>query len=435
MSPCRRQIGDSIRQIDRPPEEIVTDPTQRNGSYPCPAPFSQLYMVPRALLDLRFCSYHEPVFVRDQEAFFKEGPEALQRFFEGNQELRRRRDAYLKGDYEKAGCPSGCFWFQKWKTTGKGFSREEFEDADRRLHVKRLWLSVGPDCNVTCRYCLEPKEFHIDFKTCSPSVMGLAEEFVARGNSILLTGGEPFMSKFKLLPTLERLAARSQDGMGYFDIHTNGTYLDQNCRALILRAPVNVINVSMDTLRPELFEYLRRGCKFDKVWKNVNALVRERNDLGLKKPVVIILCAVMRDTWEHIEETVQTVVDHGMGISLNALFKGYYSPDFCREQALTNLSQEQLLTLERTVASFETRYGKSGPVHYQGFLGQVRDLIEAKGAGNTGKQVALGDGGQARRKQGVIGLVLKGKPRLAVREAINLGAKAKTRLMATIRGL
>lgn len=412
----------------------MTEPAACNSSYPCPAPFSQLYVVPRTLLDLRFCSYHEPVFVPDQEAVYREGPEALQRFFRENPELERRRAAYLRGDYEEAGCPSGCFWFQKWKTTGNGFSPAEFQEAQGGLRLHKLWLSVGPDCNVTCRYCLEPKEFKIDFKTCSPSVMNLAEEFIAEGGQILLTGGEPFMSKFNLLPALARLAARPQEGMGSFDIHTNATYLDAEARDIILRSPVRVINISMDTLRPELFEYLRRGCKFDKVWGNALALVNERQERGLDKPYVCILCAVMRDNWDHVAETTAEVVAHGMGISLNALFKGYYSPDFCREQSLHNLSLAQLESLERTVASFETTYGRNGLVHYQGFLGQLRDLIAAKRAGGNGKQVALGDGGEARRKKGVLRLAVEGRPSLALREAANLAAKARTRVRGMLKG-
>ena len=401
--------------------------------YPCPAPFSQLYVVPRKHLDLRFCSYHGPLFVTDQEAMFREGPAALKRFFSSHAELARRREAFLEGNYEKAGCPSGCFWFQKWKTSGQGFAADEYQDAEGNFRLGKLWLSVGPDCNVTCRYCLDPEEFHIDFKTCSPSVMNLARDFVAHGGEILLTGGEPFLSKFKLLPTLESLAAERHAGMGSFHIHTNATYLDEKCRDVILRAPVHAIDISMDTLRPELFEYLRRGCKFDRVWGNAQALVRERNVRGLNEPTICILCAVMRDTHDHIEETVAKVVESGMRISLNSLFKGYYSPDFCREQSLHSLTLTQLENLERTVASFEGCYGLKGPVGFLGFLGQVRDLIAAKRSGGTGRQVALGDGGEARRKQGVIGLIAQGRHGTALREIANLAGKVKTRVLTTLR--
>ncbi len=83
----------------------------KEGKYPCPAPFSQFYMVPRTLLDLRFCSYHVPVMAPDQDAFLDGGLENLQAFFRTNPELQRRREAYLKRDYfEGAGCSHHCFF-------------------------------------------------------------------------------------------------------------------------------------------------------------------------------------------------------------------------------------------------------------------------------------------------------------------------------------
>jgi len=293
--------------------------THSTDIHPCPAPFSQLYITPRTLLDLRFCSYHRPIHIHDQESFYEQCPESLKTFFLKNSELNQRRVAFLKGDYEKAGCQKGCFWYQEWKTTGKGFILDEYLDSDGNPYLKKLWLSIGPDCNATCRYCLDPSEFHINFNTCSPSVMKMAESFVENGGKILLTGGEPFLPKFKLLPALERLAKIDRHKIGHFDIHTNATLLDDKCIDTILRSPVKTINISMDTLRPDLFEYLRRGCKFDTVWGNTLSLVRERNARSLSYPSIVILCAVMRDTYDHLDETISKIVDQGLEISLNAL--------------------------------------------------------------------------------------------------------------------
>lgn len=240
----------------------------KTNLYPCAAPFSQVYMVPRENLDMRFCSYHGPVYAEDQQEFYNQGIPALIDFFNTNEEFKRRRKAYLDRDFiDGAGCSPDCYWYCRWKTTGEGFAHEDFKTEDGDYSVRKIWLSVGPDCNIFCRYCLDPDKFHINYKTCDLQVMDLAREFIATEGSILLTGGEPFLPKFKLAAALESLA--EEDSVtGEFEIRTNGMFLSPRNRDLILRGPVLSVNISMDTLREDLFEYLRKGASFENVWGN-----------------------------------------------------------------------------------------------------------------------------------------------------------------------
>lgn len=398
----------------------------KERKYPCPAPFSQLYVLPRTRLDMRFCSYHEPVYVDDPSALYSGGSTKLNEFFNKNRELERRRKEYLAGNFLKgAGCSESCYWYSKWKKTGHGFSADEFVNEGGMYEVKKLWLSIGPDCNIFCRYCLDPDEFHIDYKTCDLGVMELAREFVAEGGSILLTGGEPFLPKFKLTEVLQQLTDRGQVS-GEFEIHTNGMFLNPRVRELILRGPVRSVDVSMDTLRKDLFEYLRKGAKFDTVWGNVRSLKLERDAQGLGHPRVMILCAVMTDTYDHIIETAERVVEAGLIISFNALFKAYYSPDFSGSHGLHNLSLGQLKKLYEDVIFLEEKYGSDGPVQIMGFKGQVENLMNARQRGKLGIQVKLGGGGEAPRKATIGQLLKRGQYRNASREFLR---KCRNRLI------
>lgn len=368
------------------------------AKYPCHAPLSQLYVLPRSHLDLRFCCYHGPIYVKDQERFFAGGVDELRRFFSANAELVRRRGRFLEEDFEGAGCPKDCFWYAEWKATGQGYDIEDFE-TEGHTPLSRLWISVGPDCNATCRYCLEPKIHEIDYNTCSVSVMDVARDFVEQGGEILITGGEPFLPKFKLAKTLVELSEESRV-TGGIEFHTNGSYLSEDVRRAILNGPVFRAHVSMDTLRPELFEFLRRGCKFSNVWENVKALRRERDERGLDRPEITILCAVMKANYDHVAETCRQVVAEGLAISLNSLFKAYFAPDFCREQGLHNLTLAQCGKVYEDILSLEAEFGTDGPIHLTGFKGQLTHLIEAKKGGEDGEQIALGGGGEAPRKAG-----------------------------------
>ncbi len=383
-------------------------------NYPCQAPFSQLYVLPRTMLDLRFCSYHQPVFVNDQKKMYEGGTKELNHFFNSNRELNRRREEFLKGNFiEGAGCSPDCFWFCKWKTSGEGFSPDDYKTDSGEYQIRKLWLTIGPDCNIFCRYYLDPKEFHIDYNTCDLQVMDLARDFVAQGGEILLTGGEPFLPKFKLSQVLEQLSI-IEEIKGEFENHTNGMFLNERNRNLILRGPVRSVDISMDTLRKDLFEYLRKGADFDKVWGNVLALKKERDQLGLERPRILILCAVMTDNYSYIIETVEKAISEGLMISLNALFKSYYSSDFSGAHGLQNLEIQELRKLYDDILFLEQKYGPTGPVHYHGIKGQVENLIESKASGSKGPQVVLGDGGEAKRKASVRTLLRRGKFKPAI---------------------
>ena len=403
-----------------PDESRTTEvPAKSQGGCPCPFPFSQLYAIPRENLFLSFCSYHPGVVVENQTDYYRDGTEPLQKFFVTNDELARRREKFLAGDHRGAGCSPDCYWLNQWKTTGIGYDPADYRDVVGEYKLSRLWLTVGPDCNITCRYCLEPKEFVIDYNTCDATVMNVARDLVAQGGSVLLTGGEPFLPKFRLVPALESLS-RMDNVTGWFEIHTNGMYLKPEVRDLVLRAPVKTVNVSMDTMRKDLFEYLRRGAKFDLVWDNARALRKERDDRGLTRPSIVILCAVMKSTADHIIETAETAVKEGLSISFNALFKGYFSPDFCREEGLHNLTLAQLEKLRDDIELLESRYGMGGPVQIQALQGQVENFLEASRAGARGSQVALGSGGEAPRKPPVMTLLRQRRFRAASDKAAQI---------------
>jgi sulfatase maturation enzyme AslB (radical SAM superfamily) len=373
----------------------MTPVSQLADPFPCFAPFEQLYLVPRKALDFRLCSYHPPQYVPLSE-LLEGGLETLDRLFETHPALAAERERFLAGDFDGAKCSSGCHSLCRWQTTGQGFTPARDAEGQPQIKLKRLWLSMGPDCNIKCRYCLDPANFQIDYNSCDPRVMNILPAFVRRGGEVLLTGGEPFLPKFKFVDALRQL--KGCDSGGRLHVQTNATYLNADVRQIVLDAPFATVNMSLDTLRPELFEYLRRGAKFATVWGNMRALRAERDARGQSNPFLVVLCAVMRDNYDHLLETVNGVAGEGIAISLNALFKGYYSPDFCREQGLHTLSVDELKLLDETISRIREKHGDNGLVGWAGLKGQVDNLLTIKQSAGRDFQVALGDGGEARRK-------------------------------------
>jgi len=125
----------------------------------------------------------------------------------------------------------------------------------RNLTYLRVSLLKG--CNLTCRYCMPERiPFRMDEVLSADDLERLVGRFVARGiRKLRLTGGEP-----TLRPDLIEIARRLGALVGVEDLalSTNAVRLRQLARGLYA-AGVRRMNVSLDSLRPEVFRHIT-GC-------------------------------------------------------------------------------------------------------------------------------------------------------------------------------
>jgi cyclic pyranopterin phosphate synthase len=139
--------------------------------------------------------------------------------------------------------------------------------------VTYLRLSVTDRCDLRCIYCMA------EHMTFLPKVEVLtleeldriASAFVALGvRKLRLTGGEPLVRK-GLMGLIERLGRHLASGaLDELTLTTNGTRL-QEFAPQLAAAGVKRINVSMDTLKPDLFRTLTRGGDLAKVLGGIAA--------------------------------------------------------------------------------------------------------------------------------------------------------------------
>jgi len=139
--------------------------------------------------------------------------------------------------------------------------------------VTYLRLSVTDRCDLRCVYCMA------EHMTFLPKVEVLtleeldriASAFVGLGTrKIRLTGGEPLVRK-GMLDLVRRLGRHLQTGaLDELTLTTNGTRLAEFAGELA-DAGVRRINVSLDTLKPDLFRKLTRGGDLAKVLAGVAA--------------------------------------------------------------------------------------------------------------------------------------------------------------------
>jgi cyclic pyranopterin phosphate synthase len=140
-----------------------------------------------------------------------------------------------------------------------------------------LRISLTDKCSLRCTYCM-PAE-GLDWLTTQQrlsddEIVRLAEVFVALGiRSIRLTGGEPLVHR-TVVDVVQRLAALQP--RPELSLTTNAVTLERTAGALV-RAGLDRINVSLDTLDRERFRTLTRRDRL----ADVLAGIRAAADAGL----------------------------------------------------------------------------------------------------------------------------------------------------------
>jgi cyclic pyranopterin phosphate synthase len=136
-------------------------------------------------------------------------------------------------------------------------------DTFGRVH-NNLRISVTDRCNLRCSYCMPEEVVFLDKKELLSfeEITRFVEVAVTLGiDKIRLTGGEPLLRRD--LPQLVRMLC-AIPGIRDVGLTTNGVLLAGQAQAFF-DAGLRRINVSLDTLNPEVFRRLVRRDGLDKV--------------------------------------------------------------------------------------------------------------------------------------------------------------------------
>ena len=143
-----------------------------------------------------------------------------------------------------------------------------FDSKGRNIHYLRL--SVTDLCNLRCRYCMPDgveKLEREDILTYE-EFLRLAGLFARCGvDTVRVTGGEPLVRK-----GVEQLVAglKAIPGIRKVTMTTNAVLLEQQLPAL-LNAGLDSVNISLDTLDPEVFRKITARDEFTAVQAGIRA--------------------------------------------------------------------------------------------------------------------------------------------------------------------
>ncbi|MBW7855218.1 MAG: GTP 3',8-cyclase MoaA [Ignavibacteriales bacterium UTCHB1] len=171
-------------------------------------------------------------------------------------------------------------------------------DKFERVH-NYLRISLTDSCNFRCSYCM-PDEQIVSMSSAqlmSPDeIEKISQIFINLGvNKIRLTGGEPLVRKdFAEIST--RLSKLNTD----LTITTNGFLVDKYLN-IFKSSGIHSVNVSLDSLRPEVFKKLTKRDHFHNVWNNIALLLE--NDFRVKINVVALNGIIEDEIIDFIAET------------------------------------------------------------------------------------------------------------------------------------
>jgi cyclic pyranopterin phosphate synthase len=180
--------------------------------------------------------------------------------------------------------------------------------------VTYLRLSVTDRCDLRCVYCMAE---HMTFLPKAEvltleELERIASAFVALGvRKLRITGGEPLVRK-GVMSLFEDLSRHLRSGaLDEITLTTNGTRLAEFAPDLA-RFGVRRVNVSLDTLKPDLFRAITRGGDLAKVIAGIEGaqaagLSVKINTVALKHDNAAELPALV--AWAHARGCDMTLIE------------------------------------------------------------------------------------------------------------------------------
>ena len=136
--------------------------------------------------------------------------------------------------------------------------------------IRYLRLSVTDLCNLRCRYCMPDgvEKLEREAVLTYEEFLRLAALFAQCGiDTVRVTGGEPLVRK-----GVDQLVAglKAIPGIRKVTMTTNGILLARQLPAL-QKAGLDSVNISLDTLRPEVFAQITARDEFSHVMEGIRA--------------------------------------------------------------------------------------------------------------------------------------------------------------------
>jgi cyclic pyranopterin phosphate synthase len=194
--------------------------------------------------------------------------------------------------------------------TALAAAQGELVDSHGR-RVSYLRLSITDRCDLRCTYCMPermtflPRRDVLSFEELDELVTAFASFGV---DKLRITGGEPLVRK-DIMELMARFSRHLGNGLKDLTMTTNGTLLAKYAGELSAIG-MRRINVSLDTLKRDVFERISRRDMLDDVLKGIDAAIRA----GLKVKINTVALAGTNE--DEIPDLIRFAHERGADITL-----------------------------------------------------------------------------------------------------------------------
>lgn len=156
-------------------------------------------------------------------------------------------------------------------------------DVNSMEYLNTVSMELASKCNLKCRMCSHPTNQR------EPGMMSM-DDFKVIIQKLLKTNirqlflnmGEPFMNR----AIFRMIAFAKRNGFSVF-ISTNGLLLTDDHIINIIKTGVDGLKFSIEGTTPAVYEGIRVGGKFDRLYKNVLRMKEIRDKSGSRLPLRI----------------------------------------------------------------------------------------------------------------------------------------------------
>jgi cyclic pyranopterin phosphate synthase len=230
----------------------------------------------------------------------------------------------------------------------------ELIDSHNRK-IDYLRLSVTDKCNLRCIYCMPTEGLklkpHRDILTYEEIKLFAACAIEQGISRIRLTGGEPLIRRdvLGLIAGLTRIP-----GLEDISLTTNGVLLGDFAEALV-DVGLNRINVSIDSLKPDVFHQITRNGSLNKVISGVKKAL----EVGLE-PVKINV-VVLRGVNEDVSDFIKFTFDYPVHVRFIEYMP--FSKEVGMEKSVSSAELQEKIEKMGTLEPADSPYG-AGPARY-----------------------------------------------------------------------
>lgn len=283
----------------------------------------------------------------------------------------KKLQGYLLHNDLSYGCQHCSYFVEKQKFTGlKPQTFDKYSDYKEHTYPRVMEFETSNKCNLECIMCNGNTSSSIrqnrDKLPALPmpyddAFVEQLKEFIPHLKEAKFFGGEPFLvhSYFQIWDVMMEM---NPDILIF--VITNGTVLTDKVKDLLTRGNFELA-VSIDSIRKERYEFIRKNAHFETVMENLDYLNNYSKSKGRSMSLSF---TSQRENWDEIAEVIEFCNKKGM-----TFFNSFLTAPF--NLSIIFLPSEQLAKMHDYLSKFSLpesneieRYNKSVFADYLKYL-------------------------------------------------------------------